>query len=396
MKDYEIGASVVETKQLSAKEIEDKLLEALKATFNIEERIENIQQAVSDLLKEECDVCKILEYIDKIKNIISEITGIGDDLVNGISKILTEATAAVNKAIEAAKEKAQEAINKGIEAAKDKVSEGKDAAKNTVDSETSGTEDANAALDKDAQIPSGLEDFNAFGIIMKRFQILKLRIKRIILVLKRLVALTCRDTLIWVLSGAGSTMTAPINSVLSALSAVGAAAQTVLTALGLLLMIIQPILDIFGIEGGGMSFFMTPKSLITAPGLAVRISQINAGITTQIPEPVQKVADNAVLAVKQAYSKTKFAKIAAIATQGAAAAASDAGFSVPSFGPAEAFDPNNIKKVIHMAIEVLLMAYAEPLPRYEKLTPVNVRFMMHLALAWEPTAKKCFGIPGFP
>ena len=64
----------------------------------------------------------------------------------------------------------------------DKVSEGKDAAKNTVDSETSGTEDANAALDKDAQIPSGLEDFNAFGIIMKRFQILKLRIKRIILV----------------------------------------------------------------------------------------------------------------------------------------------------------------------------------------------------------------------
>jgi hypothetical protein len=39
---------------------------------------------------------------------------------------------------------------------------------------------------------------------------------------------------------------------------------------------------------------------------------------------------------------------------------------------------------------------AEAVPRYEKLSITNVRFLVFLVTGFEPAGKNTFGIPGFP
>jgi len=382
--DIEVKAKLSEVGKAELERVEKMLLDAFTSVENIEESIQNIQNIAKDAIPEDRDVCNVIPVIDAIKDIASEVVSINEELVNGVTTALSGATEAVTGL-------AQDVMDTASEIASEAVSEAKDEISGAVDAATEKIEDSMAS------VAPGLEDFNLFGIIMKKFQILKLRLKKIQLILTRKIAEICKGVVLWVMKGKGSMLTTPINAVLSALSALATVMNTILSALGIILTLIDTLLgSIGGIEGNGMAFFMTPKSLMIAPGLSVTMQKTTHDNYMSIPSVVQKAIDEAIKKLKEAYATSKFAKIAAAGAAGAASAASEAGLSIGDFGPIDKFNPDLIKDVIKTVSETLLLAFAEPLPRYEKLTPTNIRFLIHLLTSFEPSAKKCFGIPGFP
>ena len=50
------------------------------------------------------------------------------------------------------------------------------------------------------------------------------------------------------------------------------------------------------------------------------------------------------------------------------------------------------------AIDFLLsqLPIPDPLPKYEKLLPINLGYLAWLIIGFCPAGKKSFGIPGFP
>ena len=57
-------------------------------------------------------------------------------------------------------------------------------------------------------------------------------------------------------------------------------------------------------------------------------------------------------------------------------------------------NPKNIIKAIDRLLSTLPIP--DPLPKYEKLLPINLGYLAWLIIGFCPAGKKAFGIPGFP
>ena len=224
---------------------------------------------------------------------------------------------------------------------------------------------------------------------MKRFQIIKLKVSKFKLIVERKVFTITRDILKWTVEGKGSSATSALQAPLAALSAVASVANTILTALGTLLTFVENLFPL-NVKAASCAFFMTPKSLSKVD---ISIANVNSSTTNTIPEPIDKALSKAESSIDEINKTKKVTAVASAAASGSASAASGS-FSfleIPNF---DKFDSEIIIKAIRSILSSLFDA--EPLPRYEKLTPINFRFLTYLATGLEPAAKQCFGLPGFP
>lgn len=340
--------------------IEDRLQTAFEAMEDIEDDFEELEDEILNAFPDVVDTCYVMSLINSINSIKKKITDIENKLTNKISESLSGITNDIQRLTDEVRDKFEETS---------------------------------------AKIIKGIEDYLGFGIIMKKYQILKYKMRKAFLVVSRKVAEISKSVFMWVLDGKGSWFTTPINAVLAAISSLSAAINGILTALGILLGILDKAFTTFmgGIAGASCCFFMTPKSIIKHPGLSVPINA-NVPITDPIPkaarEAVHKMIDTAMMSAEQLYANSKVARIGMISAK-AAADALTGNFSFDSYGSVS-FSKEEIKKNLDHIINTVLMFFQEPLPRYEKLSIVkNPRFLLYLLQAFEPAAKQTFGIPGF-
>ena len=186
----------------------------------------------------------------------------------------------------------------------------------------------------------------------------------------------------------GSPATAGIKAFLMSMAVV---ANVIATVMGVILNIINAIV-ILNVDASGCCFGPTPKSLMMNSKMTV--ANVNGSTTAPIPQPIEKLISEVENQVEKANGEIKKANVLAMASNAAASVSGGGSFNPGSFPALPKFDG----KAVRQAIALLIMALvdAEALPRYEKLTPINIRFMVFLITGFEPAAKKTFGFPGFP
>lgn len=155
----------------------------------------------------------------------------------------------------------------------------------------------------------------------------------------------------------------------------------------------------FTLDGGAMGFFITPKSILSGatvpyPQLSMIPMNINQDIFTNIADalisPIEESLRNATIAKMSADN----AKMVVDITAGASAIVAG-GDLIPIPTPeVNPFDLAAFKTALANLLATI--ALPEPLPKYERLHPGNIGFMVWLITSFEPTMKRCFGFPMYP
>jgi hypothetical protein len=149
-------------------------------------------------------------------------------------------------------------------------------------------------------------------------------------------------------------------------------------------------LTIMNVNGSGMAFFLTPKSIVKTD---ISILNPNQATTNFIPPGIDETITQAEQTVRKANGATKLAKIASMGAAGQSSAGSGE-FNPGSFGSLPKFDTAAVRNAVNMILQAIVCA--EAVPRYEKLSVSNIRFLTFLVTGFEPAGKKTFGIPGYP
>lgn len=332
-KDYEICS----VSDAISSDVEKRLLDAYQATQDALDQLELIEKTFTESLPDTIDVCNIGELLSTLK-----------DTADSLQTLVVEFPSKVTSAL-------------------------------TVMPQYQGG----------LKIASGMEKYSATGIILKRFQIIKLKTSKFKLVVERKIFFITRDILKWTLEGKGSTATSALQTPLAAISSVATVANTILSALGTLLTFVENLFPL-NVKSAGCAFFMTPKSLSKVD---INVLNTNSSTTNTIPEPIDKALSEAESSIDKINKIKKDSAVASAAASGSASAASGS-FSFSEIPNLDKFDSESIMKAIRLILATVVDA--EPLPRYEKLTPINPRFLVYLATGLEPAAKQCFGLPGFP
>ena len=157
----------------------------------------------------------------------------------------------------------------------------------------------------------------------------------------------------------------------------------------------------FTLDGGCMGFFTTPKSIVSGffPPSNGTMKPMNANqdiysnITDAIITPIEEGFRQASLLATQIKAKEMEAEIA---KNTATIVGTDDIIDIPdsTIKLEKTFDSAALKAAITVVLSLLFTP--EPLPKYERLHPGNLGFMAWLLTSFEPTMKKCFGLPGFP
>ena len=307
--------------------------------------------------------------LDKIQNALIDVQNV---MTSSITNILSSAVKDVmnlaNESIKYAQNVVNEAKDKAVEYATDAVENAESKAESKVNQATQ--------LMVDAKYLKYL----AVQIILKKFQILKYRIDLI----KNEISIMIAKLTKMVLSGilVGKVMS-------SVMASAAAAVNSVLTIIDAIVTMINSTV-ILNVNGGCMTFFQTPKSIIKADMI---IANSHQSTTNSIPDPINEMISEAENKIRTANGAIKKGRIIAMAAAGAASAVGG-DFEPGSFGNIPKFDPSIIREAIMMIIQ--LLTDAEALPRYEKLSITNIRFLTFLVTGFEPAGKRTFGIPGFP
>lgn len=157
----------------------------------------------------------------------------------------------------------------------------------------------------------------------------------------------------------------------------------------------------YTLDGGLMGFFITPKTLaagILAPTNNLDMKPINANqdiysnIADAIVNPIEESARQAATIATSTKSAAALAEI----TKNAATLAGDEIVDIPDTNVEleKTIDLTVLRQLIITALN--LLCSPEALPKYERLHPLNINFLIWLITSFEPTMKKCFGIPTFP
>ena len=173
------------------------------------------------------------------------------------------------------------------------------------------------------------------------------------------------------------------------MTSAAAAANIILSVIDSIVTMINSV-NIMNVNGAGMAFFPTPKSITKVD---ISISNSNQSTTNNIPDPVNQMISKSENPIRESNGKIKQAKILSMGAAGASSASSG-NFDAGSFGSLPKFDPSIIRNAVTILMQMLVDADA--VPRYEKLSISNIRFLVFLVTGFEPAGKRTFVIPGFP
>ena len=333
--DYITDGNIINTEVSS--DISERFLSAYNALCDAEDSMCNVEKEMIEGLPDKVDPCDALRLVSKLNEFATKIESIKEGMAEALSIVLS----------------------------------------------------GKFSVAGNINIQKGMEKYMAFQIILKKYEILKLRCEKIKLTVEKFTLKITKTILSGMLSGKGSTLSAPVNVALTTLSAIGTACSAIMTALSTLMTLIQN-MTIMNVNGGACCFFMTPKSLTKT---AITIANTRQSLTNNLSGAVDQSITEAEESIKEANGKIKDAKVTECATNGGVSAATGK-FEPTSFGTLNSFKPETVRTAVNMILQAVLDADA--LPRYEKLKITNVRFLTFLVTGFEPAAKTSFGIPGYP
>ena len=338
-----------------------RLFLAYDAVCHAEEQLDSIEKDIETSIPTKIDLCKmqeVLMILDKVQNAMINVQNV---MTSSITNFLSDTSQDVTN------------LNEGIDAAKTAV-------KNKLSKDSS-----TAQLSVDSKYTKYL----ATQIILKNFQILKYRIEMIKTGVQITIATLTKSVISGLLCGKGSAKD-PINATMSStMTSAAAAANIILSVIDSIVTMINSV-NIMNVNGAGMAFFPTPKSITKVD---ISISNSNQSTTNNIPDPVNQMISKSENQIRESNGKIKQAKILSMGAAGASSASSG-NFDAGSFGSLPKFDPSIIRNAVTILMQMLVDADA--VPRYEKLSISNIRFLVFLVTGFEPAGKRTFGIPGFP
>ena len=236
----------------------------------------------------------------------------------------------------------------------------------------------------------------AVEYIMKKIQILALKIKRLLVELSIKIAKMVRSLLIGLDNKCGSGITATINSAIVAIMAVfkalAIAVNAVMMAVKFILDMMPPMISV-GAET--MCFFLTPKSaMLGLSKVEMTCANPNKSICNRLPTVIKQSISAIEEEINIANNAIRIAMIATGAAYGLACAFTQ--FNIPDTlcKVLKVINPKNIIKAIDLLLS--LLPIPDPLPKYEKLLPINLGYLAWLIIGFCPAGKKAFGFPGYP
>ena len=232
--------------------------------------------------------------------------------------------------------------------------------------------------------------FYASRIFMKNYQILALKVKKLLLEVKMRASTYTKALLCMAISGKSSEVLMPL------IAPIITAFQVLSKLLSGLLIGIQTVLNLIPeflkVPPEGMTFFMTPKS---TQNVKLNVANTNQSITNRLPEPVKTAISNVLTSTKVANIAIRKANIAAAAAKGAASAASNStNFDIGENTPLQEIDTAKILKQVDNIVSLIPIPQA--LPKYEKLSIANLGFLAWCMTGWCPAGKQSFGFPYYP
>ena len=326
----------------SGKDLSKTFVDAYKAVFDIDLKMQELETLARSIIPDDFNICEIPTYMSNTIVLIGEVAEIPMELV-----------AALNHAI--------------------------------------GTATKDVFDNHSLHIPAETVSYTAMGIILKRYQIIQYRVQMMQKFLKLKLAELRKKLLTEMLNGkddAGSELSIPIKQFLFT---VGTAVNVVSSIVGVILTFINTF-TILNIDAAGCAFGPTPKNLMMTSKMT--IANTRSSTTNTIPEPLDIAISQAETQIEAANGQLKKTKVITMASEATATVAKGGEFGVGSFGSLPKFDGKTIRTAIKLLMQSLLDA--EALPRYEKLSPTNIRFLVFLTTGFEPAAQKTFGIPGYP
>lgn len=236
----------------------------------------------------------------------------------------------------------------------------------------------------------------AVEYIMKKIQILALKIKRLLVELSIKIAKMMRSLLIGLDNKCGSGITATINSTIVAIMAVfkalAIAVNAVMMAVKFILDMMPPMISV-GAET--MCFFLTPKSaMLGLTKVEMTCANPNKSICNRLPTIIKQSISAIEEEINIANNAIRIAMIATGAAYGLACAFTQ--FNIPDTlcKVLKVINPQTIIKAIDLLLS--LLPIPDPLPKYEKLLPINLGYLAWLIIGFCPAGKKAFGFPGYP
>ena len=236
----------------------------------------------------------------------------------------------------------------------------------------------------------------AVEYIIKKIQILALKIKRLLAELSIKIAKMMRSLLIGLDNKCGSGITATINSAIVAImtvfKALAIAVNAVMMAVKFILDMMPPMISV-GAES--MCFFLTPKSaMLGLTKVEMTCANPNKSICNRLPTVIKQSISAIEEEINIANNAIRIAMIATGAAFGLTCAFTQ--FNTPDTlcKVLKVINPKNIIKAIDLLLS--LLPIPDPLPKYEKLLPINLGYLAWLIIGFCPAGKKAFGFPGYP
>ena len=360
-----------------------RLFAAYDAVCEAEESLQKIEKNIENAVPKKVNPCQTVQITEKL-------TGLADDMIN-VQNVMTKA---VNNALSAT-------IQQGTQEMTDQADKivsnrGKDQTSTLSDNEVEMTDESDKINTNGEQKEEKLEidqqytKYLATQIILKKFQIIKLRIEYVKVGVQITTETLLKNLYISMLSGKGSANDQNIATQISSIQKTAQAVNTVSNAVSTILAMINS-LTILNVNGAGMAFFPTPKSITKTD---INIANANQSVTNFMPNAIDLAIEQAGQLFKEKRGAEKKAKVAAMSATAAASVADGGTFSPGSLGGLSKFDANAIKNAINTILQGLVCA--EATPRYENLKISYIRFLTFLVTGFEPAGKRTFGIPGYP
>lgn len=230
----------------------------------------------------------------------------------------------------------------------------------------------------------------AITIIVYKVQIVLYEIKKIILKLQRCIEVASKQCVVATLKSKTSPDPSIIAVSLACLQLIGTLILVIQTAITILCnLFVTP----FRIPAGGLTFFLTPKSIVSTELNIANPWQLSLD---NLSEPVKKVIDTAIMTVETANNAIRVANIALGAANAAAVVATGSPLvDKINFCPnLNIIDANKIFQAVNAILNIQI--FPLPVPRFEKLKITNLGYLAWLITGYEPGAKTTFGIPGMP
>lgn len=358
-----------------------KMFEAYDNMRNIEAQIEIIEFEIENSIPKKFDVCKLPQLLLLLQKILTMLLDIQSTITTVISTLLSNPVANLSKAAGAASNMAK---TKAENKAKDKAEE-----KSNKNKEEKTDDNKEGSSDQEPKIDADYLKYFATQIIMKMFQILKYYMESIKLGLQIKIANFTKRGLNCLLKNKGSAAD-PNNAIMTnGMTNTIATVNIIISIIDAIVTMLNNV-NILNVNGAGMAFFPTPKSIMKVD---INIENSRQSTTNNIPEAIDKQITKIENKTKESNGEIKKAKIISMGAAGATTATSG-NFDPGSFGQLQKIDPAMIRTAINMLLQSL--TDADALPPYEKLSIINPRFLVFLLTGFEPAGKKTFGIPGFP